>query len=225
MISRCMVLIASGCLLPVMSCFAGDAGQVLIADQFNNRIIEVDRSTHQILWQFGDGSDVPGAHSVVGSNDAVRFGDLTLISGTGIPVANPPLPGCSNVVSGCPDNRVLIVDRHGDIVWQIGKGGVTGAGFNELNSPVHAVVLPDFPHHSGRHIMITDQGNSRVIVVNLMREIIWQYGMTGKPGMGRDQLNVVAWPAASMPADAFHSIEEVFAGFLTHCDEHIGRFS
>ena len=28
----------------------------------------------------------------------------------------------------------------------------------------------------------------------------------------RDQLSVVAWPAASMPADAFHSVEEVFAG-------------
>lgn len=28
----------------------------------------------------------------------------------------------------------------------------------------------------------------------------------------RDQLSVVAWPVASMPADAFHSVEEVFAG-------------
>jgi len=30
--------------------------------------------------------------------------------------------------------------------------------------------------------------------------------------IGRDQLTVVAWPLASMPADAFHSVEEVFAG-------------
>ena len=28
----------------------------------------------------------------------------------------------------------------------------------------------------------------------------------------RDQLSVVAWPVASMPADAFHTVEEVFAG-------------
>ena len=30
--------------------------------------------------------------------------------------------------------------------------------------------------------------------------------------LSRDQLNVVAWPVVSMPADAFHSVEEVFAG-------------
>jgi|SRR5579872_1515963 len=30
--------------------------------------------------------------------------------------------------------------------------------------------------------------------------------------IGRDQLTVVAWPLSSMPADAFHSVEEVFAG-------------
>ena len=28
----------------------------------------------------------------------------------------------------------------------------------------------------------------------------------------RDQLSVVAWPASSMPADSFHTVEEVFAG-------------
>jgi pilus assembly protein CpaB len=30
--------------------------------------------------------------------------------------------------------------------------------------------------------------------------------------LSRDQLSVVAWPVASMPADAFHSVEEVFEG-------------
>src|SRR6185295_12414057 len=30
--------------------------------------------------------------------------------------------------------------------------------------------------------------------------------------LSRDQLSVVAWPTASMPAEAFHSVEEVFAG-------------
>ena len=30
--------------------------------------------------------------------------------------------------------------------------------------------------------------------------------------LSRDQLSVVAWPLASMPSDAFHSVEEVFAG-------------
>lgn len=30
--------------------------------------------------------------------------------------------------------------------------------------------------------------------------------------LSRDQLSVVAWPTSSMPVDAFHSVEEVFAG-------------
>ena len=166
----------------------GDPGNILIADQFNNRIIEVDPVSHRVVWQFGNGSEKPGAHSVVGPNDAERFWSWTLISGTGTPAGLSPLLGCSDVAHGCPDNRVFIVDDDGEIVWQMGKAGVSGAGFNELNTPVHSVLVTKFPHHPGPHIMITDQGNSRVILVNFEREIVWQYGMTGVPGMGTDQL-------------------------------------
>ena len=58
-------------------------GDILIADQFNNRVIEVN-SQHQVVWQFGNGSNVAGPHSIVGTNDAERVGGLTLSSGTGI---------------------------------------------------------------------------------------------------------------------------------------------
>jgi hypothetical protein len=50
-------------------------GHIVIADQFNNRVIEIDPETHKIVWQFGDGSSVPGPNSIVGTNDAERFGD------------------------------------------------------------------------------------------------------------------------------------------------------
>ena len=149
----------------------------------------VNAQTHAILWQFGDGSDKPGPTSVVGVNDAERFGKYTLISGTGIPAANPPLPGCSDAVNGCPDNRVLVVNRHGNIVWQYGQAGVTGAGANELNAPVHAVVLPIFPGLRRSLAMITDQGNQRVIVVDIDKDIVWQYGTTGVSGNAANQLN------------------------------------
>ena len=45
-------------------------GDILIADQYNNRVIEVVPSTHQVVWRFGTGSTVPGPHSVVGTNDS-----------------------------------------------------------------------------------------------------------------------------------------------------------
>jgi sugar lactone lactonase YvrE len=166
-----------------------EIGPVLISDQFNNRVILVDKKTHKVLWHFGDGSDTPGPHSVVGVNDAENFGLLTLISGTGIPPSNPALPGCSDPVNGCPDNRVFIVGPEGNILWQYGQGGVTGSGPNELNTPVQSLIALKFPKHHGFHVMITDQGNQRVILVNLRGEIVWQYGTTGVAGNDPNELN------------------------------------
>ncbi len=169
---------------------AGEHGRILISDQFNNRVIEVDSQTHKVLWQFGNGSDIPGPHSVVGVNDAERFGPYTLISGTGIPPSDPALPGCSTPSVGCADNRVFIVNRSGRIVWQYGQAGVTGADRNELSAPVQAAFLSGFPGHPGFHVLITDQGNARVIVVDLLtKDIVWQYGMTGVTGSADNQLN------------------------------------
>lgn len=165
------------------------AGNVLIADQFNNRVIEVNPNTHAVVWQFGNGSDKPGPHSVVGVNDAVRYGRLTLISGTGIPASSPALPGCSDPVNGCPDNRVFLVDQRGNIVWQYGMAGVGGAGFNQLNTPVQATLLDHFQRRHGLLVLIADQANQRIIVVDRQKRLLWQYGTTGVAGNGPNQLN------------------------------------
>jgi hypothetical protein len=154
-------------------------GNILIADQFNNRIVEIN-SHHQVVWEFGNGSNVPGPHSIVGPNDVERVGSVTLISGTGTPPNADP--SCL-AKAGCPDNRVILVDRHGDIIWQYGKAGVSGAGSDQLNTPVQATFLP-----SG-HILITDQANERVIEVNLTRHVVWQYGRTGVVGAKFDELS------------------------------------
>lgn len=153
-------------------------GNILISDQFNNRVIEVDPDTHEIVWQFGDGSSVAGPHSVVGVNDAQRVGPLTLIAGTGAPPGSEPT--CPN---GCPDNRVMLVNPAGHIVWQYGQAGVSGSGFNQLNTPVQNTWL------SNHHVLITDQVNERVIEVDHHKNIVWQYGQTGVSGDGFDQLN------------------------------------
>ena len=55
-----------------------DRGNIVIADQFNNRVIEIDPRTHAIVWQFGNGSDKPGPHSIVGTNDAERTWKVTV---------------------------------------------------------------------------------------------------------------------------------------------------
>ena len=130
---------------------------ILISDQFNNRVIEVDRDKH-IVWQYGTGNPndcSPGPGHIIAPNDAERLGDgLTLIPGTG--------------TSSCPDNRVIVVNEDGAIVWQYGQ-----VGGNQLNVPVFAIQLPN------HDIMIVDQGNNRVIEVNKQKQIVWSYGGTG----------------------------------------------
>lgn len=155
-------------------------GNILIADQFNNRVVEVD-GDHEVIWQFGDGSPVPGPHSIVGTNDAQRVGTFTLISGTGTPPGADP--SCLDTVNGCPDNRVILVNAKGKIVWQYGQAGVTGSGTDQLNTPVQATFLPN------HHVLITDQGNARVIEVSVDKKIVWQYGTTGVMGSDANQLN------------------------------------
>lgn len=151
---------------------------MLIADQFNNRVVEIT-ATGEIVWHFGLGPNDVSDRSIVGVNDAERVGhDLTLMAGTGAPAGTEPL--CPN---GCADNRVMLVDRGGRIVWQYGHFGATGSGPDSLNTPVQATYLPD------RHILISDQANARVIEVTPDKNIVWQFGVTGNNALGPNLLN------------------------------------
>jgi hypothetical protein len=145
---------------------SGVTGNVLIADQYNNRVIEVTRQG-DIVWSFGDGSSAPGPTSIVAPNDAERLptGE-TLMSGTGAPAGTEP--GCPASGGGCPDNRVIIVnDATRSIVWQY--GGSSG----EIEAPAAAVLLPT---PSGDHVLITDQGNNRILEVDrATKDIVWQF--------------------------------------------------
>jgi hypothetical protein len=151
-----------------------EPGNILITDQFNNRVIEVNRQK-QIVWSFGSGDPSlcnPGPGTIIGTNDAERLSDgLTLISGTGIPAG-----ASSFLPNGCVDNRVIVVNKHGHIVWQYGQAGVTGSDRNELNVPVFAIQLPN------HNFLITDQGNNRIIEVNKEKKVVWSYGPASGPG-------------------------------------------
>jgi hypothetical protein len=172
------VVLALGALSPVAAHDASfnHRGNLLITDQFNNRAIEVNPETHKIVWSFGSNDPTlcnPGPGAIIGLNDAERLsGGLTLLAGTGIP------PGASGKMpDGCVDNRVIVVNRTGHIVWQYGQAGVMGSGPNELNVPVFAIQLPN------RNIMVVDQGNNRVIEIGrFSKSIVWSYGPTSGPG-------------------------------------------
>ncbi len=149
-------------------------GNVLITDQFNNRVIEVDRNKH-IVWSFGSGNPSlcnPGPGAIIGTNGAERLADgFTVIAGTGIPAG-----ASSFMPNGCVDNRVIVVNHNGHIVWQYGQAGVSGSGPNQLNVPVFVIQLPN------HDFLITDQGNNRIIEVNKHKHIVWSYGPTSGSG-------------------------------------------
>lgn len=150
-------------------------GNITIADQFNNRVIEIDPAG-KIVWSFGLGPSDFTAKSIIGCNDAQRVGPYTLMAGTGTPAGVIP-----QAPDGVLDNRVLLVDPFGRIVWQYGQFGQTGSGSNLLNTPVQCAWLPD------AHVLITDQANNRIIEVNLAKKIVWQY--PGSNSNATDQLS------------------------------------
>ena len=166
-------------LAAALPAFAGGGfntrGHILIADQFNNRVVEAD-SAGNIVWQFGLGPNDFSAQSIIGCNDAQRVGPFTLMAGTGTP------PGViTQAPDGAADNRVILVDPNGRILWQYGMFGVTGSDRNQLNTPVQCTWLPN------ANVLITDQGNGRIIQVDLAKRIVWQY--PGPNTNANDQLN------------------------------------
>lgn len=164
-------------------------GNVLISDQYNNRVIEVT-PRGEIVWTYGLGPSNFTPNSIIGVNDAERIGKLTLMTGTGIPAGT-----ISEAPTGAVDSRVILVNKNGKIVWQYGQFGQTGIGYNLLNAPVQATFIPSHKSsHKSSHknilggtVLITDQGNNRIIQVDEDKEIIWQY--PGRNINPSDQLN------------------------------------
>jgi hypothetical protein len=145
------------------TCHFNEPGNILIADQFNNRVLEA-APDGKIVWQFGLGPEDFSEHSIIGVNDAERVGRFTLMAGTGTPAGV-----IMQAPNGFADNRVILVDPSGEIVWQYGQFGQTGDGYDLLNTPVQTTWLPT------DHVLITDQGNNRIIEVTLDKRIVWEY--------------------------------------------------
>ena len=65
MVTFSVIAIITGLLAPLATMADeerdfNDRDNILIADQFNNCVIEIERRTHKIVWQFGNSSDKPG---------------------------------------------------------------------------------------------------------------------------------------------------------------------
>ena len=160
---------------PSLSREFNEPGNILIADQFNNRVIEASPDG-KIIWSYGRGPNDFSDKSVIGVNDSQRVGPLTLIAATGTPPGAVPQD-----TNGAVDSRIILIDPWGNTLWQYGMFGQAGSGPDMLNTPVQSTWLPN------EHVLITDQGNNRIIEVNLCKEIVWSY--PGSDTNASDQLN------------------------------------
>jgi outer membrane protein assembly factor BamB len=70
---------------------------------------------------------------------------------------------------------VVILDRHGKVLWRYGPT----AGWGALDHPSLAIMLPN------GEIAVNDDYNDRVVIVDpKKRRIVWQYGHRAQPGRG-----------------------------------------
>jgi hypothetical protein len=124
------------------------------------------------------------------------------MAGTGTPFGQPEAPNCTTSLpdfnastNSCTDNRVMLVNRAGIILWQYGTFGVVGSGPNQLSTPVQNTWLPRDDDASGipgvppGHVLITDQSNERIIEVTLDKRVVWCFGGTDAVCVAPGQLN------------------------------------
>jgi outer membrane protein assembly factor BamB len=133
--------------------------RVLIVDTNHHRVIEVDTTTDEIVWTYGENGKAghePGQ------------------------LANPRwaqrLANGNTLIADQSNNRVIEVDPDGLLAWQWGS-------WETLNGPYCCQRLDD------GHTLMTDWSNHVVIEVSLEGEIVWSFGQTKQGGDGPGQLH------------------------------------
>ena len=134
-------------------------GNILMTDTNNNRIIEVTREKQIVFstddWGDGSGKLSDGSHLAY-PNDAYELSDGSLF------------------VCERNNNRVIKVDRQGQVLWEYSEG---------LVHPHNGHMLPD------GNALICDSDGNRVIEVSPDKKVIWSYG-EGTP-------QILDWPRAA----------------------------
>ncbi len=94
-----------------------------------------------------------------------------------------------------PNDNVLVVDKDGNAVLEVGLRGKVYWHFDTKRSEAHSLNEPVkityfmSPETEARHYLIVDQGNHRVLEVNRDHEIIKEFGVKGIPGAEGSNLN------------------------------------
>jgi hypothetical protein len=180
-------------------------GDITVADVKNCRVIEIS-SDKKIVRQYGEpgkcknqngflnkpngDTPLPDSHTfisnIIGKSLVELDSNWKPFFTMALPVkypSDPQLTKAGNILISdySYPGQILEVTREGKIVWQF--DGQTGDV--KLNHPSLAIELPN------GNILSNDDYNHRVIVIDKQtKKIVWQYGVTLKPGNKYSQLNI-----------------------------------
>lgn len=108
-----------------------------------------------------------------------------LVAGPNLaPGSNPSALPSDLLIADRSNNRLLIVDPAGKIVWQFPRPG-------DLE-PHQSFLVPDdaFFSPNGKDIIVTEEDNSVVSEVDIAtHRIVWRYGLAGVPGSAVNRLS------------------------------------
>ena len=180
------------------------SGDVIFADIRNCRIVDVAPDKH-IVRQAGTTGRCRGGPTTLASPNGDKpipnghvlvstIGDhsLTELDETWAPVFKLTLPlhypsdpqmtmaGNFLIADYVRRGRIIEITRDGKIVWDY-----VGVGDGQLNRPSLAIELPN------GNILANDDLNHRVIAIDkVSKQIVWQYGVTGKAGAAPGYLSI-----------------------------------
>ncbi len=196
--------------------YARDGGLITDADIRNQRILFINRATHQIVRQYGQ-------TGVMAVNPPTSFS---------APNGDFPAPNQGMLVTQINGNDAILLNRNGQVVWTLAfprqfpgltsfpypsdanftpHGNVIVAFYNNPGyivkmNPHTGQVLWEYAVTSGPGalnqpslavelknglVLVNDDHNDRVIVINpATNQIVWQYGHTGVPGSAPGYLNI-----------------------------------
>ncbi|MBC7545461.1 MAG: hypothetical protein H7338_22260 [Candidatus Sericytochromatia bacterium] len=165
-----------------------DGTCVLITDLGNNRIVDVETRSNEIIWQthprLGLSSPRAAVRLANGNTLIADAGNHRLIevapdqelvwewqdpTGLGLPTSCQRLSDGSTLMADWSNHVVLEIAPDNAVAWRYGMPRTLGDAPGMLNFPEHAVRLEN------GHTLIADGRNDRVIEVSRDGRIAWEY--------------------------------------------------
>jgi hypothetical protein len=173
---------------------------ILIVDQGNNRVIQVNRFSKKIVFQYGgptagllnnpnSAEQLPNGNILIADENNNRVIEINRAKQIVFQYSDQlkfaafasRLPNGDTLITDSGHARIVEINTNKQVVFEYFTD--TQPGSNPMPLPTNAVLLKN------GEISIADQFNDRAIIINQQKQIVFQYGVLNHPGNGADELN------------------------------------